>query len=66
VSLLTALLVASLVAAPPALAQPSGSAFIYWANLSPNTIGRGTIDGNPTTSTSASSLSALPIRAATP
>jgi virginiamycin B lyase len=45
--LLTAALVASLVAAPPALAQPAESAFVYWVNLSPNTIGRGTIDGNP-------------------
>src|SRR5262245_2658202 len=44
---LVAMLVASLVAVPPALAQPSGSAFVYWANRSPNTIGRGTIDGNP-------------------
>jgi hypothetical protein len=47
VSFLTALLVASLVAVPPALAQPSGSAFVYWPNTQSGTIGRGTVDGNP-------------------
>src|SRR5262245_53934382 len=41
------MLVAGLVAVPPALAQPSGSAFVYWANMQSGTIGRGTIDGNP-------------------
>jgi virginiamycin B lyase len=47
VPLLAAMLVASLVAVPPALAQSSGSAFVYWANTQSGTIGRGTSDGNP-------------------
>jgi uncharacterized protein YjbI with pentapeptide repeats len=47
VSLLTAMLVASLLAVPAALAQPSGPAFIYWPNTQSGTIGRGTLDGNP-------------------
>src|SRR5262245_61647458 len=41
------MLVASLVSVPPALAQSSGSAFVYWSNTQSGTIGRGTIDGNP-------------------
>jgi uncharacterized protein YjbI with pentapeptide repeats len=41
------MLVASLVAVPPTLAQSSGSAFVYWSNTQSGTIGRSTTDGNP-------------------